>query len=119
MSQKSNQKSRDKPQPEDYAFQPSPQPKLFEHYAQFGGDEPALGPVLRHPSPSERRHKHLDKESELLKKEKEKLALEMEVLCVTAKLSDLQCHQLHRQHHVRLESLTQRKTSSTGHTLAK
>ena len=80
MSQKSKQKSRGKPQLEDYAFPPSPQPQLFEHYAQFRDDEPALGPVLGHPSPSERRQKLLDKELELVKQEKEKLALELEVL---------------------------------------
>ena len=80
MSQKSKQKSRGKPQLEDYAFPPSPQPQLFEHYAQFRDDEPALEPVLGHPSPSERRQKLLDKELELVKQEKEKLALELEVL---------------------------------------
>ena len=79
MSQKSNQKSRSKPQLEDYAFPPSPQAQLFEHYAQFHVDEPALGPVLGHPSPSERKPQLLDKELELVKQEKEKLALELEV----------------------------------------
>ena len=80
MSQKSKQKSRSKPQLEDYAFPPSPQAQLFEHYAQFRDDEPALGPVLGHPSPSERKQQLLDKELELVKQEKEKLALELEVL---------------------------------------
>ena len=74
MSQKSKQKSRSKPQLEDYAFPPSPQSQLFEHYAQFRDDEPALGPVLGHPSPSERKQQLLDKELELVKQEKEKLA---------------------------------------------
>ena len=81
-SQKSKQKSRSKPQLEDYAFPPSPQAQLFEHYAQFRDDEPALGPVLRHPSPSERKQQLFDKELELVKQEKEKLALELEVLCL-------------------------------------
>ena len=80
MSQKSTQKSRDKPQLKDYTFPPSPQPQLFEHYAQFRDDKPALGPVLGHPSPSERRQKLLDKELELVKQEKEKLVLELKVL---------------------------------------
>ena len=80
MSQKSKQKSRSKPQLEDYAFPPSPQSQLFEHYAQFRDDEPALRPVLGHPSPSERKQQLLDKELELVKQEKEKLALELEVL---------------------------------------
>ena len=71
MSQKSKQKSRSKPQLEDYAFPPSPQAQLFEHYAQFRDDEPALGPVLGHPSPSERKQQLLDKELELVKQEKE------------------------------------------------
>ena len=77
MSQKSKQKSRSKPQMEDYASS-SPQPQLFEHYAQFRDDEPAIGSVLGHPSASER--KRLDEELELMKQEKEKLALELEVL---------------------------------------
>ena len=80
MSQKSKQKSRSKPQLEDYGFPPSPQTQLFEHYSQFRDDEPALEPVLGHPSPSERKQKLLDKELELVKQEKEKLALELEVL---------------------------------------
>ena len=75
MSQKSKQKSRSKPQLEDYAFPPSPQSQLFEHYAQFRDDEPAL-----RPSPSERKQQLLDKELELVKQEKGKLALELEVL---------------------------------------
>ena len=53
---------------EDYASS-SPQPQLFEHYAQFRDDEPA----------SERKQR-LDEELELVKQEKEKLALELEVL---------------------------------------
>ena len=80
MSRKSKQKSRSKPQQEDYAFPPSSHSQLFEHYAQFRDDEPALGPVLGHPSPSERQQQLLDKELELVKQEKEKLALELEVL---------------------------------------
>ena len=80
MSQKSKQKSRSKSQLEDYAFPPSPQSQLFEHYAQFRDDEPALGPVLGHPSPSERKQQLLDKELELVKQEKETFALELEVL---------------------------------------
>ena len=80
MSQKSKQKSRSKPQMEDYGFPPSPQTQLFEHYSQFRDDEPALEPVLGHPSPSERKQQLLDKELELVKQEKEKLALELEVL---------------------------------------
>ena len=80
MSQKSKQKSRSKPQLEDYAFSPPLQSQLFEHYAQFRDDEPALEPVLGHPLPSERQQQLLDKELELAKKEKEKLALELEVL---------------------------------------
>lgn len=35
MSQKSKQKSRSKPQLEDYAFPSSPQSQIFEHLAQF------------------------------------------------------------------------------------
>ncbi|CAH3034487.1 unnamed protein product [Porites evermanni] len=65
MSQKSKQKSRSKPQLEDYGFSPSLQSQLFEHYAQFRDDKPALGPVLGHPSPSERQQQLLDKELEL------------------------------------------------------
>lgn len=80
MSQKSKQKSRSKPQLEDYAFPPSPQAQLFEHYAQFRDDEPALRPVIGHSSPSERKQQILEKELELVKAEKEKLALELEVL---------------------------------------
>ena len=80
MSQKSKQKSRSKPQLEDYTFPPSPQSLLFEHYAQFRDNEPALGPVLGHPSPSERKQPLLDKVLELVKQEKEKLVLELEVL---------------------------------------
>ena len=80
MSQKSKQKSRSKPQLEDYGFPPSRQTQLFEHYSQFRDDEPALEPVLGHPSPSERKQQLLDKELELVKQEKEKLALELEVL---------------------------------------
>ena len=82
MSQKSKQKSRSKPQLEDYAFPPSPQFHLFEPYAQFRDNEPALGPVLGHPSPLERKQPLLDKELQLVKQEKEKLALELEVLCL-------------------------------------
>ena len=78
MSQKSKQKS--KPQMEDYAFPESPQPQLFEHYAQFRDGEPAIGSVLGHPSASERKQQLLDKELELVKQEKENLALELEVL---------------------------------------
>ena len=92
MSQKSQQKSRSKPQMEDYASS-SPQPQLFEHYAQFRDDEPAIGSVLGHPSASER--KRLDEELELVKQEKEKLALELEVLHLR-KFSHQQLPQLHR-----------------------
>ena len=61
MSQKSKQKSRSKPQLEDYAFPPSPQAQLFEHYAQFRDDEPALelsfgalaGPFKENPFPDD------------------------------------------------------------------
>ena len=113
MSQKSRQKFRSKPQLEDYAFPPSPQSQLFEHYAQFRDDEPALGPVLGHPSPSERKQQLLDKELELVKQEKEKLALELEVLRLRQVLgpatppatSAAPCA---------TGSLTQRKRSSTG-----
>ena len=80
MPQKSKQKSGSKPQLEAYAFPPSPQSRLFEHYDQFRDDEPALGPVLGYPSPSERKQQLLDKELELVKQEKAKLALELEVL---------------------------------------
>ena len=80
MSQKSKQKSRYKPQLEDYTFPPSPQSQLFDYYPQFCDDEPVLGPVLGHPSPSQRKQPLLDKELELVKQEKEKLALELEVL---------------------------------------
>ncbi|XP_068723726.1 uncharacterized protein [Montipora capricornis] len=112
MSQKSKQKSRGKPQLEDYAFPLSPQPQLFEHYAQFRDDEPALGPVVGHTSPSERRQTLLDKQIELVKQEKEKLALELEVLRLRQALgpatpptaSAAPC----------AESLTQRKRPSTG-----
>ena len=65
MSQKCKQKSRSKPQLEDYAFPTSPQSQLFEHYAQFRDDEPGLGRVLGHPSPSERKQPLLDKELDL------------------------------------------------------
>ena len=74
MLQKSKQKSRSKPQMEDYAFPSSPQPQLLKHYAQFRDDEPAIGSVLAHPSASERKQR-LDEELELVKQEKEKLAL--------------------------------------------
>ena len=69
-----------KPQLKDYAFPPSPQSQLFDYYPQFCDDEPVLGPLLGHPSPSERKQPLLDKELELVKQEKEKLALELEVL---------------------------------------
>ena len=65
MSQKCKQKSTSKPQLEDYAFPTSPQSQLFEHYPQFRDDEPALGRVLGHPSPSERKQPLLDKELDL------------------------------------------------------
>ena len=75
MSQKSKQKSRSKSQLEDYAFTPSPQPHIFEYPAQFRKDEPDFRPVFGHPSPSERKQDSLDK-----------LALELEVLCLSQAL---------------------------------
>ena len=83
MSQKSKQKSKSKPQQDNYLFPPSPHPNPFEHLAQSRDppDEPEVRSVAftGHSSPPATRQDRLDKELELVMKQKDKLALELEV----------------------------------------